>query len=122
MALPVLNSLVEALLLAAGMMRISGSIIGSSGSGYLVSILTLSGSMTLTCLIERVKSASDAGELGTLGARSNDATTSLAVNGEPSENCTFGRSWNSQVVSPTRRHAVASAGATSSFSSNCSSA
>ncbi len=122
MVLPVLKSLVVALRFAAGTIRISGIIIGSSGSGYLVSIRTLSGSTAVTCLIERVKSAREAGEFGTLGARSNEATTSPAVNGVPSENCTPGRSWNSHVVSPVRFHAVASAGATSSFSSNCSSA
>src|SRR6187402_1644607 len=110
MVLPVLKSLVVALRLAAGTIRISGIIIGSSGSGYLVSIRTLSGSTAVTCLIERVKSAREAGEFGTLGARSNEATTSPAVNGVPSENCTPGRSWNSHVVSPLRFHAVASAG------------
>src|SRR6185437_1522676 len=104
------------------MIRISGSIVGSSGSGYLVSILTRDASMAVTALIERVNSASEAGEFGTTGARANEATTSFASSVEPSENLTPGRNWISHTVSDVRFHEVASAGTRSSFSSNATSA
>src|SRR5690606_28511553 len=104
------------------MIRISGSMEGSKGSGYLVSISTVPGSIAVTLLIERVNRPSDEGELGTAGARSNDTTTSSAVSKEPSENFTFGRSLISHVVSFFRVQEVANAGARFEFASNWMSA
>ena len=78
---------------------------------------SVSGSTISSRVICRVTSVNGEGLFGTLEARSKVKTTSSAVKGEPSWNFTFGRSLNSQTVSPIVFQDVASPGIGSCLSS-----
>ncbi len=81
----------------------------SGANGWLRTILTVIGSMISTLWIAFRFPVSDAPVFG-FSMRSNENFTSVAVNGSPLWNFTFGRRWNTICVLPTMPQRTARSG------------
>src|SRR5690349_16242486 len=117
-ALPELKSSVVAFSATAlGTMYTAARSLGSSTCGDAVLKMTVYGSTIFVSTMGFTNVAYDDGLLGTPGTRLYVATTSSAVNGEPSWNFTLRRSLNSQVRSSMARQEAASPGRNFMFAS-----
>ena len=99
-----------------GNRKMLDSRLGRIGSGFSVSILTVVLPFALTDLMVAMRARTTC-LLSGLRTRSRVNFTASASSGSPLENCTLGRSSNTQVVGAVLRQLVATAGTSSPFSS-----